>query len=53
MSDTLGTKYYSTLAILWGQESNRNERKTQLRSENVTFVKTIGQSGSFVPPAND
>ena len=43
MSDVLGTEYYSKLAMLWGQESNRNGGKTQLRSENVTFIKTLGE----------
>jgi len=47
MRDALGAEYYSKLAMLWGQESNRNGVKTQLRSENVTFIKTIGQH-SFV-----
>jgi proteasome activator subunit 4 len=48
MHDALGAEYYSKLAMLWGQESNRNGGKTQLRSENVTFIKTIGQHGSLV-----
>jgi proteasome activator subunit 4 len=36
--------------MLWGQESNRNGGKTQLRSENVTFIKTIGQYVSLHHP---
>jgi proteasome activator subunit 4 len=47
MRDALGAEYYSKLAMLWGQESNRNGGKTQLRSENVTFIKTIGQHAFF------
>jgi proteasome activator subunit 4 len=53
ISEVLGTDYYTKLVLLWGQESNRNGGKTQLRSENVTFIKTIGQRGSCTPLACD
>jgi proteasome activator subunit 4 len=42
MGDVFGAEYFSKLALLWGQESNKNGGKTQLRAENVTFIKTIG-----------
>lgn len=42
ISDILGTEYYSKLGLLWGQESNKSGESTQLRSENVTFIKSIG-----------
>jgi proteasome activator subunit 4 len=50
ITNTLGTEYYSKLGMLWGQESNRNGGKTQLRSENVTFIKTIGQENPLRHP---
>jgi proteasome activator subunit 4 len=36
--------YFGKLALLWGQESNRNGGTTELRGDNVTFIKSLGKS---------
>lgn len=43
MRDVISKEYYSKLGLLWGQESNKSGGTTQLRSDNVTFIKTIGK----------
>jgi proteasome activator subunit 4 len=53
MSDALGVEYYSKLAMLWGQESNQNGGKTQLRTENIAFVKTICKYSFHAPSECD
>jgi proteasome activator subunit 4 len=35
--------YFAKLALLWGQESNRSGATTELRSDNVTFIKSLGK----------
>ena len=41
--DVISEKYYSTLTSLWGQESNRESGTTDVRDENITFVKSLGR----------
>lgn len=36
------TKYFEKLMMLWGQESSRNVTSPELRTDNVAFIKTIG-----------
>ena len=35
-------EYFEKLMVLWGQESSRNVISPELRTDNVAFVKTIG-----------
>ncbi|KAI0067754.1 hypothetical protein BV25DRAFT_1834775 [Artomyces pyxidatus] len=35
--------YYTKLTALWGQESGRNTSTPQIRTENVTFIKTLAK----------
>ncbi|KIK95621.1 hypothetical protein PAXRUDRAFT_826811 [Paxillus rubicundulus Ve08.2h10] len=35
--------YYSNLVVLWGQETNNNAATSDLRSENILFIKTIAK----------
>ena len=35
-------KYFEKLMVLWGQESSRNVTSPELRTDNVSFIKTIG-----------
>lgn len=34
--------FFTVLALLWGQESMKNNTTPELRAENVTFMKSIG-----------
>jgi proteasome activator subunit 4 len=34
--------YFDKLALLWGQDSNRNSGTAELRGEHVAFMKTLG-----------
>lgn len=36
--------YFAKLALLWGQESNQNSKTTELRGDNVSFIKSLGES---------
>lgn len=38
----IGKDYYSKLAALWSQETDNNAGVSDLRPENVLFVKSIG-----------
>lgn len=41
--NVLGTEFYSKLAVLWGQESNKNPGTIDLRADNLAFMKTLGK----------
>lgn len=51
----LGTEFYSKLALLWGQESNKNSGTIDLRTDNVAFMKTLSklQFDSSLTPVAD
>lgn len=34
--------YYSKLLLLWGQESAKTNSTVELRSENVLYIKSLG-----------
>lgn len=36
------SEYFEKLMVLWGQESSRNVTSPELRTDNVAFIKTIG-----------
>lgn len=36
--------YFEKLMSLWGQESSRNMTSPDLRADNVTFIKSIGNN---------
>ncbi len=36
--------YFEKLMVLWGQESSRNMSSPELRTDNVAFIKSIGNS---------
>ena len=38
----MGKDYYSKLATLWSQETENNASTSDLRPENVLFVKSLG-----------
>lgn len=40
--------FFTVLALLWGQESMKNNTTPELRAENVTFMKSIGMHMLFV-----
>lgn len=42
ISKYAGKDYYSKLAALWSQETENNANVSDLRPENVLFVKSIG-----------
>ncbi|KAF8559342.1 hypothetical protein OG21DRAFT_1402974 [Imleria badia] len=43
ISDYIGKDYYSKLAALWSQETDNNTGASDLRSENVLFIKSISK----------
>jgi hypothetical protein len=47
LRDVVGEKYYSTLSLLWGQETNRHGEPTEVRGDNVTFIKSLGARPFF------
>lgn len=49
ISNVLGAEYYSKLSSLWSQESNKSKQSTQLRPENIAFIKTIGKYNFSIP----
>jgi proteasome activator subunit 4 len=40
-------EYFEKLMVLWGQESSRNVTSPELRTDNVAFIKTIGNNFAF------
>jgi proteasome activator subunit 4 len=40
-------EYFDKLMVLWGQESSRNVTSPELRTDNVAFIKTIGNNPAF------
>jgi proteasome activator subunit 4 len=34
--------YFDKLTLLWSQETNRSSKKVDLRTENLTFIKSLG-----------
>lgn len=42
--DALHADFYSNLALLWGQESNKTSSTLELRGHNVTFLKTLSKN---------
>lgn len=36
--------YFNKLALLWGQESTRNNSTPELRADNIVFMKSLGTS---------
>lgn len=42
--------FFLKLAQLWSQESSRNGGTTEIRGDNVTFLKTLGP---IIPPCVD
>lgn len=41
-------EYLSSLTLLWSQESNRSGGATELRGDNIAFIKTLGKFWLFV-----
>ncbi|KDQ20580.1 hypothetical protein BOTBODRAFT_169318 [Botryobasidium botryosum FD-172 SS1] len=48
--ESIDTDWFTKLAILWAQEGNRTNAKTDLRAENLEFFKSIFQvfEGEFI-----
>ena len=44
ISEYTDKDYYSKLVALWSQETDNNTGASDLRSENVLFIKSIGMS---------
>lgn len=40
--------YFKTLSLLWSQESNKTGGTTELRPENIAFIKSLGRSDSYI-----
>ena len=43
-------EYFEKLMVLWGQESSRNVTAPDLRTDNVAFIKTIGNKFRLSEP---